>query len=243
MLATGVRLACACINIELHSRRTISIDSKTILIAPKRIIRPATQRRNQIVKGLATHYDGHLAVIRRSLPMELEHWGKVKISGGGETTHAAELVQAGGGHRDATYARVSNTVLYGHKSTLKVTLHSRRLKYTQRIDRLAHHRNLAPDFQMQDFYGRLLAIYVAPMKASVEIGIEADETLLLAAIQTLKVVHVPNLATPFYKHIGIIEVVDLMTIQCVGGRAKQTQGGWWGNIDRSGPLAEAVFID
>ena len=122
-------------------------------------------------------------------------------------------------------------------------LHSCHLKYTQQIDRLAHRCNWAPDFQQQDFYGWLLAIYVVPMKASVELGIQADEILLLAAIQTLKIVCAPDLMIPFYKHEGIIEVVDLNTVQCVVGRAKQTQGGWWGIIDRSGPLAEAVFVD
>ena len=81
------------------------------------------------------------------------------------------------------------------------------------------------------------------MKTSVELAIYANEIVLLAAIQTLKVVYAPNLAVPFYKQEGIVEVVDLNTIQCVVGRAKQTQGGWWGLIDRSGPLAEAVFID
>ena len=49
-------------------------------------------------------------MIRRSLPTELEHWGKVKISGGGDIIHAAELVEPSGGHRDATYVRVSDTL-------------------------------------------------------------------------------------------------------------------------------------
>ena len=91
------------------------IDTKAILIAPKHLDKLTTQRRNQIVKCLATRYDGHAAVIRRLLPSELELWGKVKISGAGDTIHAAELVQMGEGHRDATYVRVSNTLLCLHK--------------------------------------------------------------------------------------------------------------------------------
>ncbi|EPS96540.1 hypothetical protein FOMPIDRAFT_1150831 [Fomitopsis schrenkii] len=193
---------------------------KAILLAPKRMGSITTQRRNQIIKCLATRYDGHAATIRRLLPTELEQWGKVRISGGGDTMNAAELVRVGEGHRDASYVR-----------------------YTQQTDRLAHRRNLPPDFRTEDFYGRLLAIYVVPMKPSLDLGTQTDEILLLAAIQSLKIVRVPNIDIPFYKYEGNIEVVDLNTIQCVVGRAKQPQGGWWGIIDRSGPLAEAVFVD
>ena len=86
-------------------------------------------------------------------------------------------------------------------------------------------------------------MYVVPVACSNELGIDHDEMLLLAAIQSLKIVHVPNVPIPFYKQDGIIEVVDLNTVQCVIGRAKQTEGGWYGIIDRSGPLAEAVFTE
>ena len=65
------------------------------------------QRRNQIVKSLATRYNTNASSIRRILPDEFEQWGKVKISGGGDTMHAAELVDSGEGHRDASYVRVS----------------------------------------------------------------------------------------------------------------------------------------
>ena len=104
---------CASILIvkSLTIHHTPLSDTKAILCALKHVGQLTTQRRNQIIKCLATRYDRQAAVIRRILPSELECWGKVKISGGGDMIHAAELVQEGGGRRDASYVRVSNTIL------------------------------------------------------------------------------------------------------------------------------------
>ena len=49
------------------------------------------------------------------------------------------------------------------------------------------------------------------------------------------------LPIPFYTRAGALEVVDIKCIQCVVGRVEDR--GRWGLVDRSGPLAHAVFTD
>lgn len=79
--------------------------------------------------------------------------------------------------------------------------------------------------------------------ATTDLNISNGETLLLAAIQTVKTVKMPGTSIPFYERQGLIEVVDLNTIQCLVGQVQDTQRHHWGIIDRSGPLAEATFVD
>lgn len=79
--------------------------------------------------------------------------------------------------------------------------------------------------------------------ATPDLNIANGETLLLAAIQTIKTLKMPETLIPFYRDEGHVEVVDLNTIQCVVGRVRDAQRDCWGIIDRSGPLAEATFTD
>ena len=111
------------------------------------------------------------------------------------------------------------------------------------MDRLAHRRNVVPDYQVHDFYGQLLNLYVVNVPPAPDLDITNEETLLLAAIRTTKAFKVPNSTLPFYRDEGLIEVVDLNTIQCVVGRVWDDERRCWGIVDRSGPLAEATFID
>lgn len=47
---------------------------------------------------------------------------------------------------------------------------------------------------------------------------------------------------PTYIREGLIDVVDIKSVQCVVGRVKDHQGRW-ALVDRSGPLAHAIFAD
>jgi len=68
------------------------------------------------------------------------------------------------------------------------------------------------------------------------------ETLCLTVIQQ---VVVPSacmvLPVPYYLRTGSLHPVDIKSIQCVVGRVKDQER--WGLIDRSGPLAHAVFTE
>ncbi|KAH9943584.1 hypothetical protein B0H21DRAFT_695506, partial [Amylocystis lapponica] len=68
-------------------------------------------------------------------------------------------------------------------------------------------------------------------------------TLLLAAIQLAKTEQASDVQCIFYKDDGALDVVDLASVQCVIGRVYDEQRKQYGIIDRSGPLARAVFVN
>ncbi|KAH9924114.1 hypothetical protein B0H21DRAFT_701137 [Amylocystis lapponica] len=164
-----------------------------------------------------------MAVARRFVPRNLSQWGKVQRIDGGDLMHAADIVSATENTRDATYVR-----------------------YQLLVDRNARNARLQPQFTPRNFYGRLRYIFVLDIPSSRELRTSAPSTLILAAIQTVKTKEAKDISIVFYKEenkAGPIEVVDLAAIQCLVGRVYDTQRKWWGVIDRSGPLAQAAFID
>lgn len=46
---------------------------------------------------------------------------------------------------------------------------------------------------------------------------------------------------PVYSQTGALDPADIKSIQCVVGRVEDR--GRWGLVDRSGPLAHAVFAE
>jgi len=46
---------------------------------------------------------------------------------------------------------------------------------------------------------------------------------------------------PVYSQTGALDPADIKSIQCVVGRVEDR--GKWGLVDRSGPLAHAVFAE
>ena len=68
------------------------------------------------------------------------------------------------------------------------------------------------------------------------------QTLLLAVIRTCTIEDDHNrLDIHYYRNHGRTEVVDLNMIQCCVGRVKDR--GRFAIVDRSGPLARAVFVE
>jgi hypothetical protein len=47
---------------------------------------------------------------------------------------------------------------------------------------------------------------------------------------------------PTYIREGLLDVVDIKSVQCVVGRVKDHRGRW-ALVDRSGPLAHPIFAD
>jgi hypothetical protein len=74
---------------------------------------------------------------------------------------------------------------------------------------------------------------------------ERPEDICLAIIRQVKL-ETPNTHVspeiPAYLRDGQLEVVDLKSVQCVVGRVKDHRG-LWALIDRSGPLAHAIFAN
>ncbi|KAH9946895.1 hypothetical protein B0H21DRAFT_857356 [Amylocystis lapponica] len=196
---------------------------KAVLRPPHRVSEISLAMHTKIAQSLATRFDTTMAVARRIVPRNLSQWGKVQRVDGGDLMHAADIVSATENTRDATYVR-----------------------YQLLVDRNARNTRVQPQFTPKNFYGQLRNIFVLNIPSSRELRTSAPSTLLLAAIQTVKTKQAKDISIAFYKEenkAGPIEVVDLAAIQCLVGRVYDTQRKWWGFIDRSGPLAQAAFID
>ena len=99
----------------------------------------------------------------------------------------------------------------------------------------------------QTLYGELQHIYVVCFtSACPQLGIHEPTTVIFAGIQSCKLANDdPELKTldiHFYSQEGTFDVVDIMTVQTLIGRADGGLNGTWAIFDRSGSLARAVFI-
>jgi hypothetical protein len=97
---------------------------------------------------------------------------------------------------------------------------------------------------LKTFFGQLLYIVVIPIPESIALETKKPETICLMIIRQVKAV-LPNaqgiLPIPFYSQTGALDPVDIKSIQCVVGRVEDR--GKCGLVDRSGPLAHAVFTE
>ena len=93
-------------------------------------------------------------------------------------------------------------------------------------------------------FGQLQYIVVIPIPKSRELKTKEPLNLCLAVIQQVHAV-LPNAhgvpLIPFYSQSGALDPADIKSIQCVVGRVEDQ--GKWGLIDRSSPLAHAVFVE
>jgi len=94
------------------------------------------------------------------------------------------------------------------------------------------------------FFRQLLYIVVIPIPKSTELQTEKPENICLAVIQQVYTI-LPNthemLPIPYYSQTGRLDPTDIKSIQCVISHVGDQ--GKWGLINRSGPLAHAVFAE
>ena len=97
------------------------------------------------------------------------------------------------------------------------------------MDRYAHQRRKTPEFQVEQFFGQLKRILVLEIPPTPELKLTTPTTIILAVIQNAKTI----LKNGFYcyKDLGVDEVVDLSTVQCVVGRIWDRSE--WTIVDRS----------
>lgn len=117
------------------------------------------------------------------------------------------------------------------------------LQYELLVDRYAHQRNRAPEFELQAFYGQLKHIIVAQIPANPRSSLQKDEVLFLADVQSAKIEFRNDLDMHYFSSMGQTEVIDITSVQCLVGRVKVAVGGRydWAIIDRSGELARAMY--
>jgi hypothetical protein len=76
-----------------------------------------------------------------------------------------------------------------------------------------------------------------------ELKTKEPQNVCLAVIRQVHA-SLPNVQgppIPFYSQMGALDPADIKSIQCVVGRVEDR--GKWGLVDRSGPLAHAVFAE
>jgi hypothetical protein len=114
------------------------------------------------------------------------------------------------------------------------------------VDIYAHIKRKKSKFELRDFFGQLLRIFVVDVPDSLQATEnseqmtrqgEEDEDMspkqwVYAVIRSVKVIETDNFGINYYEELGPIEVVDLSTIQCVVGRIRDRDR--WAIIDRSG---------
>jgi len=61
-------------------------------------------------------FEVNRSTVIRFLPLAVSQWGKLKIEGGGDTVHAANVVHRAEDSRDASYVRVS---VHMHRYSIK----------------------------------------------------------------------------------------------------------------------------
>jgi len=93
------------------------------------------------------------------------------------------------------------------------------------------------------FFGQLRYIVVIAIPKSRELKTKEPQNICLAVIRQV-IASLPNsqgMPIPSYSQNGALDPADIKSIQCVVGRVKGPL--IWGLVDRSGPLAHAVFAE
>ena len=110
------------------------------------------------------------------------------------------------------------------------------IQYTQLVDRYARQKRRIPEFEVQNFFGQLQRILVLELPSTPRLHIAMPTMIILALIKNVKATLRDNIY--YYKELGVDEVVDLTTVQCVVGRIWDREE--WAIIDRSDNVAIQV---
>jgi hypothetical protein len=191
---------------------------------------------------LGTRFDVPAATIRKALPKELQvtEYGRVRQPDG-DKIQACELVAPGADSRDMSFIRVS-TFIYTHLITL--SSFSLFFKYQLLVDKYAHVKRKKPEFELRNFFGQLLRIFVVDVPVPLQ-GLQGAEGAeepdeedavqptqwIYAVIRSVKITETDSFSINYYEEMGEIEIVDLEMIQCVIGRIRDRNR--WAIVDRS----------
>ncbi|KAJ4496886.1 hypothetical protein C8R41DRAFT_760931 [Lentinula lateritia] len=191
-----------------------------ILLPPRRPASTVTQFwTDKICVALATRYNTSIQTIRKYLSTDnIERWGKVRRLNGGDSMNASSLVPIAEDRRDATFIR-----------------------YELLVDRNARSRKKRSEFTLQAFYGQLQHIFVVTLKSTLVLGIDIDTTLILAGIQRAEMKNFYSTGLFSSTKMGLSEVVDMTSVQCLIGRIKAGTHGWV-VLDRTGVQQWAMHV-
>jgi len=88
-----------------------------------------------------------------------------------------------------------------------------------------------PVFEAKHFFGQLKRILILELLSAPRLNLATPTTIILAVIQNAKAKLTNEQYYYNLKELGIEEVVDLTTVQCIVGRIKHR--GEWAIVDRS----------
>ncbi|KIY51358.1 hypothetical protein FISHEDRAFT_37513 [Fistulina hepatica ATCC 64428] len=202
-------------------------DDTCILLPPRRMQPLAAGLANALVGALSTRFDVTVKRIRQHLRFDLiEEYGRVRRidSTEGDTICAASMrdAQMEDG-RDASYVR-----------------------YEAYVDKNQRQKKHAVKLQLRTFYGQLQHLLVVHFpEPCLALHLTEPQSFIFAAIRQCKVngsgLQSLGLDVRFYSEQGPLDVVDIMSVQCLVGRIYDR--GQWAIIDRSGDLVRAVPED
>jgi hypothetical protein len=186
---------------------------------------------------LATRFDKSASIIRKLIPKDTRfaQYGRACQLEGGDVMHARELNPLRSDGRDMSFVRVS------HLLNFFMRVNSVVLQYQLAVDKFAHQRHRAPEFELRDFFGQVLRFLVVNIPRSPEHGIEAD-SYMYAAIRQVKIAESSTdcCRINYYEDLGPVVLVDLNQIKCVVGRIMDR--GKWAIIDRSKSLVQIHIV-
>lgn len=80
------------------------------------------------------------------------------------------------------------------------------------------------------------------MPASAALGLEAQTTIFMAEVKSCKIERThESLDIHYFKEYTTPVVIEITNIDCLVGRVKDGDSGWWAVIDRSGTLSRAEW--
>ncbi|KDQ52461.1 hypothetical protein JAAARDRAFT_138848 [Jaapia argillacea MUCL 33604] len=194
-----------------------------VLMPPRRVAPVDSGLLAQVIGCLVTAYSTTPAKIRPHLDAaRIEQWGKVRRLFGGDVMHASSMTAIGEDRRDASFIR-----------------------YEAYVDVHAKKKNIAPKLVAKTFFGQLQHVFVIRLPPSQNLNLDKPAIHFLAAIRSCKLIESDNdLDIHYYSNFGQMDVVDMSTVQCLVGRVPDDNTGKrWGIIDRSGPLARALYVE
>ena len=97
------------------------------------------------------------------------------------------------------------------------------------MDQYAQQPRRDPEFELQHFFGQLKQLLVLELLIAYQLNLEEPKMTILAVIRSVKATLRNDIY--YYKELGVEEVVDLSTVQCVIRRIWDR--GEWAIVDHS----------
>ncbi|KAI0289703.1 hypothetical protein B0F90DRAFT_1641478 [Multifurca ochricompacta] len=172
----------------------------------------------KLIATLATCFNKPASVIQELIPQNTQfaQYGHACQLEGGDVMHAHDFVPLRSDSQDKSF-----------------------VQYQLAVDKFAHLPHRAPEFHLQDFFGKILCFVIVDIPHSPIHNIKAD-SFIYAFISQVKISEpaTNQCGINYYKDLGPTEFVGLNQIKCVVGCIKDC--GKWSIIDQSRLLAQAV---